>query len=414
MRSIIITVGDELLIGQVVNTNASFIGQKLNEAGAEVVRVLTVADDEEEIVEALEDSFPGFDLTVVTGGLGPTHDDVTVKAICRYLQTDRVSSPEARKYIEEFLQRRGLPWSDAAEQQTMVPRGSSIIPNRRGTAPGELFERDGRLLIVMPGVPHEMEGMMNDFVVPTLARQPSAKAILHLTLNTTGISETILAERIGPVGRFLRVGERLAFLPSPSGVRLRLTIVGSERASAELRMRELDAFIREKAGKYIYASDDEPLAAVVGRHLRERGWTIAVAESCTGGRIADRLTDIPGSSGYFDRAVIAYSNRSKTELLGVPEELISKHGAVSSEVAEAMAAGVRGNASASVGVSTTGIAGPEGGTAEKPVGLVWIGYSDPSATLALRFLFGGERLIVKERAAHAALDLVRRRLLGME
>lgn len=414
MRSIIITIGDELLIGQVVNTNASFIGGKLNEAGAEVIRTLTVGDEEEDIVEALQDSFQRFDLVVVTGGLGPTHDDVTKKAVCRLFHTDLVSSPEARKNIEDFLRLRNLPWSAAAEEQTMVPRGCSIIPNRRGTAPGEFFERDGRLLIVMPGVPHEMEGMVADFVVPTLAQRSSGRAILHKTLNTAGISESALADRLGPVDRFLGAGERLAFLPSPSGVRLRLTIVGSDRASAELRMRELESAVRVKAEKYIYSTGDEVLAAALGRLLRERGLTITVAESCTGGKIADRLTDIPGSSAYFQHAVVAYSNRSKTGLLGVPETLISKHGAVSGEVAESMASGVREREGVSIGISTTGIAGPDGGTAEKPVGLVWIGYSDASGTLSLKFLFGNDRLLVKERASTAALDLVRRRLLGIE
>jgi len=414
VKAIIITIGDELLIGQVVNTNASTIARQLNGAGVEVIRMLTVSDDEAGIVGALEENFPRFDVTVVTGGLGPTHDDVTKKAVCRFFHTDLVSNPDVRKQIEQYLLCRNHAWSRAAEEQTLVPRGCVVIPNLHGTAPGELFERDGRFLIVMPGVPHEMESMMQGFVAPFLAERSRGTLVLHRTLRTTGIPESALSERLGPVDGFLAPGERLAFLPSPSGVRLRITLVGGDRPSLERRLKQIESFIRLKADKYIYGTDDETLGEVVGRILRERGLKIAIAESCTGGMIAHTMTDIPGCSVYLERAVVAYSNESKVDLLGVPSRLIEENGAVSKEVAEAMASGVRKLAGVGIGLSTTGIAGPAGGSPGKPVGLVWNGYSDANATFALKFAFGGERVIIKERASNAALDLVRRRILGID
>jgi nicotinamide-nucleotide amidase len=412
MKSIILTIGDELLIGQVVNTNASSIARKLNGAGIEVVRMLTVADEEEEIVKAFEEAFPAFDVVVVTGGLGPTHDDVTKKAVCRFFHTDLVSDPDARKSIENFLKERNYAWSAASEEQSLVPRGAVVIPNNHGTAPGELFERENKFFIVLPGVPHEMEFMMDDFVVPYFKSKGGGTFILHRTLKTIGISETVLAARLGPTGDFLDRA-RLAFLPSPSGVRMRITVVDADRRAAEERIGRIESHIRVKAGSYVYGTGEEDLEEVVGKMLRERRLKIAVAESCTGGLIGHKLTDVPGASGYLDRVVVAYSNVSKTDLLGVPPGLIEQHGAVSREVAEAMASGVRTRAGADIGISTTGIAGPDGGSPEKPVGLVWIGYSDAATTSAAEFRFGTERLIVKERAAQAALDRVRRGLLGI-
>ncbi|OLD77061.1 MAG: competence/damage-inducible protein A [Ignavibacteria bacterium 13_1_40CM_2_61_4] len=414
MRCIIITIGDELLIGQVVNTNASFIAEKLTAAGVEVCRMLTVPDDESGIVKAFEEALPRYDLSIATGGLGPTHDDVTKKAVCRFFGVDLVPSPEVRRSIEEFLLQRNIPWSQAAEMQTLVPSGAVIIPNRRGTAPGELLERDHRYLIVLPGVPHEMEGMMEDFVVPFVKERSSGQVILNRTLKTTGISESALAERIGAIDQLLTPGERLAFLPSASGVRMRISVTNSDRTAAERRIGEIESVIRARAGKYIYGVDEEELEQVVGAILRERGLRIAVAESCTGGLIADKITNVPGSSDYFERGVVAYSNASKIELLHVPSRLIKEHGAVSREVAEAMARGVRSVSGTDLGLSTTGIAGPTGGSDEKPVGLVWIGYSDVSLTTALKFQFGRERLIIKQRAAQAGLEMVRRRLLKIK
>ncbi len=413
MKSVIISIGDELLIGQVINTNASFIAAQLNTAGVEVERVLTVADDVAAILDALEESYPRNDLVVVTGGLGPTHDDITRTAVCRFFRTELAPSREAREQIELFLKERDHPWSEAAENQTLFPRAASVIPNRYGTAPGELFEHDNRICIVMPGVPGEMEAMMRDFVVPFLRSRAHGKFVLHRTLKTTGITESMLASRLGNIEYLLR-GDRLAFLPAATGVRLRITVVGTDREACDQRIRRIEQDIRTKAEKFIFGTDEEELEEVVGRLLAQERLTIGVAESCTGGLIANRLTNVSGSSVYFERGVVAYSNRSKTDLLNVPAELINAHGAVSREVAEAMAQGIRLGARTDIGISTTGIAGPTGGTVEKPVGLVWIGYADAGKTLALRFQFGGGRPAIKERAAQAAIELVRRMLLKIK
>ncbi|MBI1805168.1 MAG: competence/damage-inducible protein A [Ignavibacteriae bacterium] len=413
MKSIIITIGDELLIGQVINTNAAYIAGKLNSAGIEVRRVLTIGDEHHEILAALEESYPKFDVIVITGGLGPTHDDVTKKAVCTFFHTDLISSPDARKNIEQFLKSRSHSWSDAAEEQTHVPRGSTIIPNKLGTASGILFEREGKHVIVMPGVPYEMEGMMEDFIVPYFTERNTGKVVLHRTLKTTGIPESMLAAKLGDLKDLLGKAT-LAFLPSPSGVRMRITVVDPNRSAAETLIRDIESRIREKVEKYIYGADNEELEEIVGRVLAERKLTIAVAESCTGGLIADRITNVPGSSNYFERGIVAYSNESKIRLLDVPEKLIEKYGAVSKDVAEAMARGIREAARVDIGLSTTGIAGPSGGSAEKPVGTVWIGYSYKNETRAVKFQFGTERLRIKERAAQAALELVRRKILRIE
>lgn len=413
MSAIIITIGDELLIGQVVNTNAAFIAERLNEVGIPVTDMVTVADDEEHILRSLREQVDRHEVAVVTGGLGPTHDDITRGAVCAFLRVDLVRNPEAEQNVRTFMEKRGRPWSTAAENQALVPRGATIIPNRHGTAPGELFDLAGRSLIVLPGVPYEMEAMMRDFVVPYLRERNAGNVILHRTLRTTGIAESVLAKRLGPIDEILD-GARLAFLPSPSGVRLRITMTGNDRSACERKLAGIEDRMRKKISKYIYGTGDEELEEVVGTLLAERGRTIAVAESCTGGHLANKITHVPGSSRYFERGVVTYSNRSKTELLGVPMELIERHGAVSREVAEAMARGMRTSASTDIALSTTGIAGPSGGTAEKPVGLVWIGYSDSREVLALKFQFGDERIRIKERASQAALELLRRKLLGME
>jgi nicotinamide-nucleotide amidase len=415
MQAEIISVGNELLIGQVINTNQAFIAQQLQTVGIEIHRMVTVGDDEKSILTALDEALNRADVVTVTGGLGPTHDDVTRSAICKFFKTDLVLDEEALHRIRTFFERRGLPMIKLNEEQALVPRGCTVIQNSRGTAPGYFFERDGKYVVVMPGVPFEMEGMMKEFVLPSFRRRTTGKVILHRTLKTTGIGESFLAQEIGDVQTLFSPmeGISLAFLPSPMGVRLRITAYGSHEEEVKQKIARVETQLRAKVEKYIYATDDEELEAIVGKLLAERKLTIAVAESCTGGLIADRITNVPGSSAYFERGMIVYSNESKIAELGVPIALMTTHGAVSREVAETMAFGIRTKANVDIGLSTTGIAGPTGGTSEKPVGLVWIGYSDRHETLALKFNFGDDRRRTKERAAQAALELVRRRVLKM-
>lgn len=410
MKAEIITIGDELLIGQVINTNTAYIAEKLNGVGISVERMTIVGDKDQEILDAFKEAYEKYDVVCVTGGLGPTHDDVTKKVVCKFFNTDLVMNEEALVNVKRLLKSRNMPLTKLNEEQALVPRTCTVIRNPHGTAPGMFFDQNKKYFIVMPGVPYEMKAMMENFVVPHFSKRASGSAIRHRTLKTTGIAESFLAQQLGNLDELLQ-GAKLAFLPASTGVRLRITVQEKYSQSAERKIQEVEKRIRAKAEKYIYGVDDEELEQVIGKLLTKKKLKIAVAESCTGGLIADRITNVPGSSNYFERGVIAYSNQSKVDLLGVPQELIEKHGAVSREVAEAMAEGVRKISSANIGISTTGIAGPTGGTPEKPVGLAWIGYSDNNGTFALKFNFGEDRLRVKERAAQAALELTRRRIL---
>lgn len=414
MKAAIISIGDELLIGQVVNTNQAYIAEKLNSVGIDVMRMVTVGDDEDAIFAAFQEAFAAVDVLTVTGGLGPTHDDVTRRVVCKFFGTDLRRDQEALERIQKLFAQRGLQLLRINEDQALVPEGCTVIQNSKGTAPGYFFEREGKYFIVMPGVPFEMKPMMKEFVLPYFLQRGARLVIQHRTLKTTGIAESFLAELLGPTDDLLprNSGLTLAYLPSPTGVRLRITARSKAQKEAESLIEATEKRIREKAGKYVYAVDQDDLEHVIGRILTERHLTLAVAESCTGGLIADRITDVPGSSKYFERGIITYSNPSKISELDVPNELLQEQGAVSKAVAEAMARGVRTVAQTDIGLSTTGIAGPTGGTPDKPVGLVWIGYSDQNETIALRFNFGDDRRRVKERAAQAALELIRRKLLG--
>ena len=413
MNAHILTIGDELLIGQVINTNQAFIAGRLNAIGVDIAGMSTAPDEMDAVIRALRAAWESTSVTVVTGGLGPTHDDITRTALCAFFRTELVPDGDVRRHIAEIMEKRNLPWTAAAEDQSLVPRGSVVIPNPVGTAPGLRFTGEGKFMFVLPGVPYEMTEMMDGSVVPFLAPLSGETAIRHRTLLTTGIPESFLAARLGDLGQLLGPA-RLAFLPSPAGVRLRITVHGRTAAEADGIVRDVEQRIREKVSRYIYGTDEEILEGVVGRILAERKLTIAVAESCTGGLIAHRLTNISGSSAYFERGVVTYSDASKTELLSVPAELIGAHGAVSREVAESMASGIRKVSGTDIGLSTTGIAGPAGGTPAKPVGTVWIGLDGAGDTIALRFNFGEGRERVKERASQAALELLRRRLLKLE
>jgi nicotinamide-nucleotide amidase len=411
MKAIIITIGDELLIGQVINTNQAFIAQRLNRAGVAVDRMLTVGDEMAAMLAAFREGWSTHEVVVVTGGLGPTHDDVTKKAVCAFFDTPLEARPELRRHIEQLLGKRGISWKPSHEEQTLFPAKAAVVPNPLGTAAGMHFQEPGRHFFVLPGVPYEMEEMLDTTIAPFLASRVEGSVIRHRTLRSTGATESFLAAAIGDVDAFLK-GATLAFLPSPTGVRLRISVREASPASADRNVAAIEGVIRARVGGYIYGVDDEEIQAVLGALLRDRHLTLATAESCTGGLIASRITDSPGSSDYFERGVVAYSNRSKTELLGVPAELLAREGAVSEPVAVAMAEGIRHASGAGIGLSTTGIAGPSGGSEGRPVGLVWIGYADASASFARRFLFGDQRLRVKERASQAALEIAWRQAAG--
>ena len=403
MNAWIISIGNELLIGQTVNTNASWMGQRLGEIGVRVERVIMVGDDEAAIREALDEAMQKADVTLITGGLGPTHDDVTKQVVTEYFGGTLKFHPEILERLRKAFKKRGFEMPAVNENQAWLPDNARILPNNLGSAQGMLFEKSGRRCIVMPGVPREMKFIMENSVLPMLQESISGEALLIHTWRTTGVPESVLFERLEDIPTIERYG-KLAFLPKYCGVDVRITIHASSMSEAQQRLKEVEKLILDKIGKYIYATGDTPLEQVVGEMLTAKRLTLAVAESCTGGLVCDRITNIPGSSNYFLGGVVAYSNEQKVSRLGVSEETLQRYGAVSEQTAMEMASGVRETTHADIGISTTGIAGPGGATPNKPVGLVYIGLSTAKQTRAQRFTFGEDRLINKERFTYAALQ----------
>lgn len=414
MNANLISIGDELLIGQTINTNAAFIGEKLTASQVTIRKVSVVGDDEDAIIAEFTLAFQTADIVVVTGGLGPTHDDITRAAVCKFYNCGLVHNAEVYEDVKERFKKFNRPLTKVNEEQALVPEVATPIRNKVGTAPGYWIERDGKIMVVTPGVPHEMKAMITHFVVPRLeeATKNAATYTVKVSLLTTGIPESTLFEKLGDINALLG-GAKLAFLPSTAGVKMRITVTAGDREAAESRLTEIEQKIRAIAGRYIYGKDDDDLAEVVGRLLKERGLLLAIAESCTGGNIASRITNFSGSSEYFERGVVSYSNASKVELLNVSEESLEQFGAVSEAVAKEMADGIRAISGADIGLSITGILGPTGGSEEKPVGTVFIGLSTATSVKALKFRFGDDRILNKERASQAALALVRKAILGI-
>ncbi|MFA6439043.1 MAG: competence/damage-inducible protein A [Bacteriovoracaceae bacterium] len=416
MNAEIITIGDELLIGQIINTNQAYIAEQLNTVGIDCRRMTTVGDNAKDISEAFVTAFRRSHVVCVTGGLGPTHDDITKKLVCEFFATDLVMHEPTLEHINTIAQRRNIAMIQSNIDQALVPRACTVIPNPVGTAPGMMFERENKYFFVLPGVPYEMKEMIDQWILPFLQQKHTGLVVRHRTLKTTGIGESMLANEIGDVDAVIGTDgtTTLAFLPNPMGTKLRITVKDPSAQSAEKKINQAEKVLRSKIGKYVYSDDEKDLEDVIGVLLKERSLTLSTAESCTGGLLAHRITNIPGCSEYFLGGFVTYHNRLKMEELGVPESMIADHGAVSKEVAEALATGARSTAAADLALSTTGIAGPTGGTPEKPVGLCWIGYSDANSTFALKFNFGDNRTRFKDRATQAALELLRRKLLKMQ
>jgi nicotinamide-nucleotide amidase len=414
MKSYLISIGDELLIGQTINTNAAFIGNKLADINIDIIHISVVKDEENDIITELDLAKDKADLIIITGGLGPTHDDITKKTIVKYFNTELVENEGVLENIRSLFLKRGREVTPLNEQQALVPKIAKVISNDYGTAPGMWIEYDKKIYIIMPGVPYEMRPMMENFVIPELTEIAASEGLLirRLLLQTTGIPESTLYERLGNLKELLDDAE-LAFLPSPYGVKLRVTVRTDDEESAKNKLTEIEQKIRSKVGRYVFARGEEKLEETVGRLLKERDLTLSIAESCTGGNICNLITNIPGSSKYFERGVISYSNAAKVEILKVDEDSMTKHGAVSQEVAMQMAEGIKSTSGTDIGLSVTGILGPSGATTDKPVGLIYIGYCDEKVCTASKFYFGNDRLINKQRATQAALDVLRRNLLGI-
>ena len=414
MKAYLISIGDELLIGQTINTNVSFIGSLLSDNNISIIKSTVIGDIHKTILNEFDVAFASADLIICTGGLGPTHDDVTRNAVVDYFKTELVLNNVVLEDVKNFVNKRGRELKKSHEDQAMVPKVSTPIRNENGTAPGMWIEKDKKILVVMPGVPYEMKAMMNNYVIPKLndINEKPENFIKKVTLQTTGIPESILAERLGNLDELLN-GAQLAFLPNLFGVKLRVTVSSKEEEFANNQLVEIEQKIRSKVGRFVFAKGEVSLEEVVGRLLKERDLRIAVAESCTGGGLADRITNVSGSSNYFERGIVTYSNAAKVELLKVEEDVIMKKGAVSEEVAMQMAEGIKSTSGVDIGVALTGIMGPGGAVTNKPVGTVFIGYCDDKVCTAKRFQFGDDRIMNKTRATQAALEMIRRSLLGI-
>ncbi len=408
MQATVITIGDEILIGQIVDTNSVSIARRLNEAGIVVHEKCSIGDDADEIVRTLDRALAASQVVVLTGGLGPTKDDITKKTLARRFGSAMRYDEAVALHVERMLTSRGIAFNALNRSQAEVPACCKVLFNRHGTAPGMWFETaDDRVVVSLPGVPFEMEHLMEEEVMPRLKAHFALRQIVHRTLITSGLAESVLAERIAPWEEALPDYLKLAYLPSAGIVRLRLSAyeVDGERIGREIEARfdELQRLIPA----YVVGFETATVEAQAHRLLTERRATLAVAESCTGGRLAAKFTAQAGASAYFLAGLVTYANEAKTRLLGVDAEAIRRHGAVSEEVARQMAEGARRATGADYALATTGIAGPAGGTPEKPVGTVWIALATPTRTIAVRQACGTDRGQVIDRATIHAVRMLR-------
>lgn len=407
MRAIIITIGDEILLGQIVDTNSRFIADRLTKVGIEVTRMLSVSDEEYDIEERMMMSLFDCDIVVMTGGLGPTKDDVTKRMLSRLFRMELVEDPEVLANVERLIANGGMRMNPGNRSQALVPNGCRVLMNRKGTAPGMWFERRGKVIVVLPGVPFEMEDLMDREVVPALQERFPGLLLDYRVMKVYDIPESELSLRLEGFEERLPEGLSLAYLPSPGMVRLRLTARG---VKPEVLDEWLAVLRGELEGLRVLEGDEASLENEVVTLLTERGLTLATAESCTGGNVAARVVSVTGASACFRGSVVAYANDVKEKVLGVSGEDLERHGAVSEPVVRQMAEGVRRLLGADYGVATSGVAGPTGGTPEKPVGTVWIAVASPEGTVAERFVFSFTRERNIDKATMKALGMLLERV----
>lgn len=411
MQAYLLTIGDELLIGQVIDTNSAWMAQELSQIGIDVLAKATVGDRHEAIIAALGHALEAADVVLMTGGLGPTKDDITKKAIADFLGVPMEFNQQSFDHVAKVYTALGKAVKDSHRAQAMTPKGAILLNNPMGTALGTWYEpRPGKILVSMPGVPFEMQAIMKEAVLPALSVKSSLR-VVHHTMHTAGIGESDLAEMIEDLEDQLPSHIKLAYLPNLGMVRLRLSGKGTDAAKLEQEIHKYATLLQERLGNLIFGTGDTSIAAALGALLVERNLTVGTAESCTGGYIAHLITAVPGSSRYFEGAMLTYSNRLKHELLGVPEAYFEEYGAVSEQVVRAMAEGARKALGVDLVVATSGIMGPDGGTEEKPVGTVWMAVSGPSGTIARRIRGIRDRVKNIQYTGHAAINLMRRYLL---
>ena len=412
MKSAIITIGDEILIGQVTDTNAVWIAQELNAIGVKVAEMVTVSDEAGQITDTLNRLIGGYDLLIMTGGLGPTSDDITKQTLAAYFDSKMVTHPEIHEKITAYFKERGRSMIESNLLQADVPEVCRVLINNFGTAPGMWFEKEGTILVSLPGVPYGMKGLMTEKVLPEISSRVVVPDVVHRTIMTQGVPESYLAAMLSEWEQALPECVKLAYLPRPGIVRLRLTVVDKCASEAEQILDVTIGKLLDIIPQHIFGYDETSLEESLGDMLRERGLTLASAESCTGGNIARMITSVPGSSAYYRGSLIAYDNEIKVKLLGVDGDVIEEKGAVCREVVEQMARGVCSYLGTQTAIATSGIAGPDGGTEEKPVGTTWICVLYGEKSFAEKYRFGGTRDRIITQASNTALQLMRRLILN--
>lgn len=412
VKAEVITIGDEILFGQITDTNTQWISTELTNIGIRTTRKSSVGDEEQAILDILQEAETRADVILITGGLGPTKDDITKKTLCKYFDTELYINEDALAIITSFFVKRGRPMTELNRQQAALPKNSTYIANHWGTAPGMWFERNDKVFISMPGVPFEMKSLMTNTLLPKLQAFFETPVIHHKMLRTVGIGESFLAERIADWEDNLPPHIKLAYLPSFGQVKLRLTATGSDleqlRKDNQAEVDKVLPLIKD----HVFGYDNEEMETVIGQLLKERNQTVATAESCTGGYVSHLITKVAGSSQYFIGGVVSYSNDIKINELGVKPETLAAHGAVSEQTVIEMAEGVRQRLKTTYGIAASGIAGPDGGTDEKPVGTIWIACAGPSGTVTHKLQLGKYREQNIQYTSIYLLNLLRKQILG--
>ncbi len=408
----IITIGDELLIGQVIDTNSAWMASELNKNGIWLKRRVAVGDQREEIIRALKEESQEADIVLITGGLGPTADDITKPVLNEYFGGKMITDAGALENVKTIFARFNRPMLESNLRQAEVPDVCTVIPNKRGTAPGMWFEKEGKIYVSMPGVPHEMKGMMTDFVIPRLPSYFSMPFIISRTLLTVGIGESFLSEMIKDFEKQLPASIKLAYLPNYGMVRLRLTAIGDDKDAIEAEADQQFLLLKEQVNEYLVTDEDESLASVVGRLLKTKGQTLSTAESCTGGYIAHLLTAKAGASAFYKGSVVSYANEVKASLLKVDAGTLANKGAVSEETVKQMATGCLNLLHTDYCIAVSGIMGPDGGSDEKPVGTVWIAVTGKNNMIAEKFHLRFDRTRNIELTANYGLNLLRKLIIA--
>ncbi|HCM75269.1 MAG TPA: competence/damage-inducible protein A [Cytophagales bacterium] len=403
----ILAIGDELLYGQTMDTNSHWMSKELDKVGFKVIRRTTIGDKEEQILTAFAEAEQRADIILISGGLGPTSDDLTKPCLAKYFNCETAIHEEALAEVTAFFKSRGRELTEINRQQAALPTCCTKITNAIGTAPGMWFDKNRKIFVSMPGVPHEMKKMMNDIIIPKLKSQFKTPALYHQMIRTAGIGESFLSEKIASWEKSLPGHIKLAYLPSLGEVKLRLTGTGDSEETLRTEIGALVEKLKPLAGEYIYGYGDAPLEVMIGNTLREKKLKLSIAESCTGGYLSHLITSVPGSSDYYLGSMIPYDYEIKMRQLGVRPETLEKYGAVSEPTIIEMANIVRSKFNADIGVATSGIAGPGGATPDKPVGTVWIAYSDKSKTVTKLLKLSQDRMLNIQYSAAAVLNLIR-------